>query len=117
MEECQLFVAGRYVEYLRARNRSTPAWAHVNRLAHGSHDDLVDLSSGLADRPPRFEWTSAIAYLAGEILATVRNDEERLRGLQRQVLIPLELRLAGDWLATMRPEQLVELVSRELESC
>jgi hypothetical protein len=115
--ECALFLAGRYGEHLQAAGRATPAWVRLNPLAHGSCQDLVGFSREVGAQPRELEWAPAIRYLAGEILAMVGTDTERLRTLQRDVLIPLELRLASDWFATMSPAKLVTMVSHALERC
>jgi hypothetical protein len=33
-EKCQSFLAGRYVDHLRAAGRPTPPWAQLNSLVH-----------------------------------------------------------------------------------
>ena len=75
------------------------------------------LGREVGDQPRELEWAGAIRYLAGEILATVGTDTARLRTLQRDVLIPVERRLASDWFVTVSPAKLVTLVSHSLERC
>ncbi len=115
-QECELFLSGRYVECVRSTGRTIPAWVRVNPLAHGSATDLIGLSSVAGDRLLGWDWASVIGQLAAEILAAVGDDPARLQELQRDVLIPLELRLADDAVVVMHPAQLAQVVSRELES-
>ncbi len=112
--ECELFLAGRYLERLLAMRRPVPAWAWFNRLAHGSLEDLAALRAEAADRSLPSEWTQAVAFLAGEIQQRADNDPDRLHALQRDVLIPMELRLAADWFVPLKPSHFVRLVSEGL---
>ena len=114
-QECELFLSGRYVECVRPTGRTMPAWVRVNPLAHGSVDDLIALSSVAGDRLLGWDWAGVIGQLAMEILAAVGDDAARLYELQREVLIPLELRLADDAVVVLHPAQLAQVVSRELE--
>lgn len=109
--ECELFLTGRYGERLRAANRPVPGWVWFNRLAHGSRDDLAELRADATAQSPAPDWDRALAVLSGEILHAVDDDPQRLRTLQRDVLIPLELRLASDWFAPMDPPELVRRVA------
>jgi len=78
----------------------------TNLLAHGTEADLVNEVAGANDMRPRNPkasanavWREARWYLAATLLHRVR-DEEALQSLQRLVLVPLELELAGgamDW--------------------
>jgi hypothetical protein len=73
-----------------------PGWVWFNGLAHGSRDDLAELRADAAAQSPAPDWAGAVAFLSGEIVHAVDDDPQRLRALQRGVLIPLELRLASN---------------------
>jgi hypothetical protein len=94
--------------------RPVPGWAWFNRLAHGTLEDLAGWRAEAAERSLPPEWTQAVAFLTGEILLRVDNDPDRLEALQRDVLIPMELRLAADWFVPLTPSQLVRQVSEGL---
>lgn len=90
--ELEAVLAGRYVEWLRGRGEPVPAWAWLNGLAHGGLGDV----SALAAQRHLFgrvrDWRRARRLLAGEIVAVAG---DRLGVVQREVLVPLELRLAA----------------------
>lgn len=114
--ECELFLAGRYAQRLHALHRPLPAWACLNPLAHGTNDDLANLRAGSVETAWPREWMDAIRFLAGEIMILIDDDPDFLCALQRDVLVPMELRLASDWLTPMTPAELVQRVRRELPS-
>jgi hypothetical protein len=115
--ECQLFLTGRYAERLDASGRPLPAWVWLNELAHGSPDELSALAGGTTARPHPQVWASAITYLAGELLVLADGDTARLRALQSDVLVPLELRQMRYWFEPLTPPQLVAKVSAALNRC
>jgi hypothetical protein len=90
-DELEAFLAGRYVRFVRDRHREIPWWAWVNRLAHGTSDEVTALGTRRVRR--RDEWGRAEQFLAQEIMVLARGD---LAGLQRSGLVPLELKLAED---------------------
>ena len=95
VEDSEAFLLGQYAARVEQRSPDVPAWARTNLLAHGSEDDLrraaVDARRGPAESRG---WRAARAFLAAEILRTI-GPEGSLVELQRQVLAPLELELAG----------------------
>jgi hypothetical protein len=113
-QECELFLDGRYVEHLRKARRPIPAWVRLNPVAHGTVDDLRQLVSVAAHPSAQWDWVTATGRLAGEVLNAVEGDAERLRCLQREILIPLELGLADEWFRSTNAIELVRLVEHEL---
>jgi len=104
-DEFDAFLAGAYVEWLAAKGRATPTWAWVNCIAHGTVDELQALSSAGAPADLRDDaslWQVLTGFLAKEVLARV-TDEAQLEALQRDVLVPLELRLAERWWSSFAP--------------
>lgn len=112
--ECELFLAGRYQEHLRAVGRPTPPWAWLNELAHGSLDQLRVLAAEAGPRRAP-EWQGVVAFMASEILACAEGDEDGLLAVQDAILVPLELRLAARWFAPCNPAQLLGQVMPELK--
>jgi hypothetical protein len=117
VRECELFLAGRYAEHLRAVEKPLPGWVWLNPLAHGSGDELIRLRDKAGERKARSDWTTAVGFLAGEILAFVDDDPDDLRVVQQEALVPLELHLASNWFSPVTPTQLVRRVSAELDRC
>jgi hypothetical protein len=113
-DECGLFLAGRYAEHFRTRQRHLPLWVWLNPLAHGTRDEIASWAAGACDRPESREWSQAITFLAVCVLDMAGDDDPRLEDLQRDVLIPLELRLAERWFERMTPSRFVKLVSADL---
>lgn len=95
-DECDAFLAGRYLELLERNDALIPQWAWMNVLAHGTVTDLVQVSA--SDAAPRDRltqaWADARGYLAAEVLDAARRAGSLLT-LQRRALVPLELELAS----------------------
>lgn len=111
--EFDSYLAGSYAEWLTREHRSVPAWAWVNRLAHGTVDELDELRAGEwtpAPAPADVSlWQQVLTFLAGEVLDRVADDDE-LRELQRTVLVPVELRLADQWWYALAPIDVATIV-------
>lgn len=91
--EAEAYLAGRYLALMSQRDGWVPAWAWLNRCAHGDlailHALSGEASAGLS--VVALSWASAERLLAAELLAIVDGEEELLRNLQWRVLIPLEI--------------------------
>jgi hypothetical protein len=89
VDEIEAFLEGRLVEHRSSRGRSVPAWAVVNKLAHGDASELARLAGGIgvAEREPA--WLGAQRGLAAELLAG--RTPAQVACIQREVLVPLEL--------------------------
>ena len=95
MADSEAFLLGRYAERLESRAMAVPSWAWTNALAHGSLADLRRVAEGGgASRASERRWREARAYLASELLETAGR-RGSLAEVQREVLAPLELRLAA----------------------
>lgn len=92
INECEAFLTGRLAELWEQVGPSVPQWAWINLLAHGSADDLrsemFEVPSGATC------WSKARAFLAGEVLDAAAACGG-LEDLQRSLLVPMELSLAG----------------------
>jgi hypothetical protein len=119
VQECELFLAGDYAEYLASQYRAIPNWAWLSLLVHGNREQLSALAkenTGGEECGRRSTvWGQAVAFLAG-VLLSQRHDDQDLDELRRSVLVPIELEwlLAGR--ALRRPEQLVRTVLDALAS-
>jgi hypothetical protein len=94
--ECEAFVTGQLAELCEQRDGSVPVWAWTNLLAHGSEEQLRRAHGTDYRRPtaPGDHWRAARSYVAGEVLA-LAVPFGSLQQAQRQVLVPIELELAG----------------------
>jgi hypothetical protein len=103
VQECEVYLSGRYADHLQARNENVPNWAWINVIAQADPEflrSLVAENARYAGGMRASTWWQAIAFLAEEILSQ-RNDDSDLDELRRSVLVPLELR----WLASERPPE------------
>lgn len=96
-DEVEAFLAGRLVDYMATRHQPVPAWAALNRLAHSDHDTLALLVEGAGlDTTGRsvapHPWAAVERFAAAQIMIRAPT-AERLAGLQRSTLVPLELDL------------------------
>ena len=100
-DEVEAVLAGTYVEHLHARGRPIPPWAYLNEAAHAPVSALVarintwEYLRRITGGGQEVGWFDAEAALAGEVVAVAEGDAGIVRRLQREVLVPLELRLAG----------------------
>lgn len=117
VSECEALLAGTYVELLESVGTAVPNWAWTNLLAHGTEEQLRDLSELRASSRSwsSNSWSRARAYLAGEVLDAAARCGS-LRTLQRRALVPLELRLASTTEPTpiTRPAEWVDAVQRAI---
>jgi hypothetical protein len=88
-KECEAFLTGRYDEMVIGKYRQLlPAWAWVNPLAHADYSDLTRLAELSPDRHDPLDFLS---YLADEVLLRTGGDDQALRRMQHDALVPLEL--------------------------
>lgn len=109
------FLSGSYAEHLKVRRTAwVPVWAWTNLLAHAS---LPELQRDAADggKVARDEWRRARSYVAAEMAARCR-DEEELQELQRTVLRPLQLDLITQDLQKCSVQQWVRVVLTAIRS-
>jgi hypothetical protein len=96
--EIEAFLTGRMVDHLAAQQLPVPAWAVINRLAHATRAELVQLVEGtgrdgdLGRTIVQPQWEASERFVAGHLLATTGSADDLWR-VQRATLVPLELRL------------------------
>jgi hypothetical protein len=112
--EAERLLSGRILELDCFPTRRVPAWTVISILAHRARPDLAELASEGLTRHPG-SWGAILGYLAAEMVK-MTPDEPALLGLQRQVLVPLELALLADEEeAPATPGQLAILVMGALD--
>ena len=95
--ETEAYLEGRIVEHLTAAGRLVPTWAVLNKLAHGSPGEILDLTQtdNHPDNAPDAGepvWRNAQRSLAAGLLTRGTTPDE-ITQIQQTVLVPLELRL------------------------
>jgi hypothetical protein len=119
VKDCEAFLSGRLAERLLRTGGFVPNWVWMNLLAHGTQSELVRIRDG---RPlTRWPWIShlerwhaARSFLAAEVLA-IALLHGPLDTVQRQVLWPLEERLADSRSDVFGPTDWVTAVLAGLE--
>ena len=103
--ECEAFLAGRWAGERRAAGLPVPVWAWVNEAAHA---DLPTLRITACTEADGVEERTRATLARAVVAAAERRD---LSTVQRDVLVPIELRLTG---RVLTPRRLVEVVVAEL---
>jgi hypothetical protein len=94
-DECEAYLAGQLAAYLRGTRRSVPPVGWLNRVVHGTPNELALLAVGTADRMQAMTWPGAVGYLARTLLDRARETGRPIDELQIELLLPLELELLG----------------------
>ena len=89
VNECEAFINGRYLFGLTRQHGQLPPWVWLNTLAHGDRADIEVLAEAGTGST---EEMAAARYFAREVLATADLPGLNLQVLQRELLVPIELR-------------------------
>ena len=105
-DECEAFLDGRWAETREDTTRPLPMWAWLNPIAHGDLEQVRALAAVVdpASGPERLQ-----AAVAQAVLGALPGSE--FRHIQREVLVPLELRLMG---SPASPRHVLELITDAL---
>lgn len=106
--ECEAFLAGAYADACHRLGLRAPVWTWLNEAAHADADRLHAIASAIEPAHADIERRTR-ATLARAVVSAM--SDRSLADLQRELLVPLELRLAG---TELTPRRLVELVGRAL---
>ncbi|HVM54136.1 MAG TPA: hypothetical protein VM262_13135 [Acidimicrobiales bacterium] len=107
-DECEAYLAGRLVEALRHHGTFAPVWTWLNEAAHAGETQIRQRAEKSLPVDADVE-TRTRSAVARAVLGALGQRE--LHVLQRDLLVPLELRLA---VAELSPRRLIELVGRAL---
>lgn len=94
-DECEAFLSGTYAELFADDDDGAPSWAQLNRLAHGSFEQIEGLTKippGDANRVIDATWGFTLSRLGRQLLLRAP-DPASLRRLQARALWPLESEL------------------------
>ena len=116
--ECEGFIQGQLALECERSGGVAAGWMWLNALAHGDAALIAACEQGLGfgEGLGADVWGGAIAFLASEVKVIECETGASLGEVQRDVLVPLELRLADDpysW--RIVPSQLVPKVVDALE--
>ena len=113
-DECDAFLEGSYVQYLRDHDMPIPVTAWLNRVAHAHPTALATLaaSDGCRAGDRVVTWQAFQREVARLVLATAPTPTvDAVRAVQEERLVPLELRLmAGELTAPSTPTRFLQLV-------
>lgn len=95
--EAEAYVAGRLADHFAETGRKVPIWSLLNRLAHGTVDEIAELLTTSASRgwrahPSAAGWIVQERALALRLLQAAPTDDA-LRRIQSVVLVPVELEM------------------------
>jgi hypothetical protein len=88
VQECEAFLAGRYLFRRKRQPARVPPWIWLSTLAHGDRSDIEALAGAKGGMGREM---AAASYLARELLVSIDSYGLDLRSLQRSLLIPLEV--------------------------
>jgi hypothetical protein len=94
---------------LQERGEAAPAWGYLNLLAHSERGSLQRVRDFNQSRRPLSGWGTVVFELIVDMLSAAPTEED-LRALQRQALVPLELRIWGGEELLASPQDLDILV-------
>jgi hypothetical protein len=98
---------------LQERGEAAPAWGYLNLLAHSERGALQRVRDFNQSRRPLSGWGTVVFELIVDMLSAAPTEED-LRALQRQALVPLELRIWGGEELLASPQDLDILVRSAL---
>jgi hypothetical protein len=114
-DECAQFLGGQFLESYRGNRDSAPDWVWVNVLAHAS-EELLATCAATGGAPSRASsrcvWDRTLSFLAQVLLDHAGRTGVPVALLQRDIVVPIELRLGVRPLA---PPTLVRLVLSGLQ--
>lgn len=93
VEESEAFLAGRAAALFERDCTPVPLWAYVNEIAHSDPKRVVAAAASITPDTRIDHPRVAMAALAREIVLMAWGDEERIREIQLERLLPLESHL------------------------
>ncbi len=110
--ECEAFLSGAYAAYLQAQHMHVPAWAWINRLAHGTQADIERLAANDDGDTP----DALTSCIAAHLIDATQQRGISLDSLQHNNLIPLETLLVASANAGAAPPQDQDDLARSVAS-
>lgn len=111
-DECDAFLEGRYVDWLRTAGLPIPIWTRLNRAAHADRQTVGAHAAAAGAASPPKTWPEVELLVNAAVHAGI--PEKDFEVVQRSVLVPLELDLMH---RSMSPRALLERVCEAIYSC
>jgi len=109
VDQAEIWLRGEADLIIAGMGRRVPLLVQLGVLAHADLERLCGLGRYCRRGSVRRTWGSDMARLAGDLAAST-GTPEALRGLQRELLIPLELEVLGGRHLLSDREDLIRLV-------
>ena len=90
----EALIQGDVLIALQERGEAAPAWGYLNLLAHSDRGSLRRVRDFNQSRRPLSGWGTVVFDLIVDMLNSAPSDED-LQALQRNALVPLELKIWG----------------------
>jgi hypothetical protein len=109
----EALIQGDVLIALQERGEAAPAWGYLNLLAHSDRGSLRRVRDFNQSRRPLSGWGTVVFELIVDILNSAATDED-LQAVQRNALVPLELKIWGGKETLGSPQDLDILVRSAL---
>ncbi|MGD0392002.1 MAG: hypothetical protein ABSC41_05105 [Acidimicrobiales bacterium] len=115
--EASAFLTGDFAVHLASTTAGVPAWARVNSLAHAPPPLLVRDLEMRRYVPARVgSWARITFDILQELVELASGHTDRIEQLQRECLIPLELRLMEPSFDNVLPSDVLVLALTRLRA-
>ncbi len=105
--EVAAFLSGTSANRLAAGGDPVPAWAWLNRVAHRSPEDLVEMAEGVPPAGGEPDGATAAALIAAAVVRRAGGGPTAIRAVQSRRLVPLELDLMAGRVQAGSPAALI----------
>ena len=109
VQTAEALIQGEVLIALQERGEAPPPWGYLNLLAHSDRATLRRVRDFNHARRPLSGWGTIVFDLIVDILNSTPSEQD-LTALQRQALVPLELRIWGGQERLDHPQDLDILV-------
>lgn len=109
----EALIQGDVLIALQERGEAAPAWGYLNLLAHSDRSSLRRVRDFNQSRRPLSGWGTVVFELIVDMLNSAATDED-LQAVQRNALVPLELKIWGGKETLGSPQDLDILVRSAL---
>lgn len=109
----EALIQGDVLIALQERGEAAPAWGYLNLLAHSDRSSLRRVRDFNQSRRPLSGWGTVVFELIVDILNSAATEED-LQAVQRNALVPLELKIWGGRETLGSPQDLDILVRSAL---
>ncbi|MGA3147160.1 MAG: hypothetical protein ABSF33_06760 [Acidimicrobiales bacterium] len=117
VNEATAFLTGQFAAHVASTSAGLPTWARVNSLAHARPSVLVRDLELRRHVPERVgSWARTTFDILEELVELASGQKGRIEQLQRECLIPLELRLMAPSFDNILPSDVLILALTRLRA-